>query len=509
MSATPSLLKILPPIQQLHTAKYVAPNIFENKTPRFHIELLTFLNRPSRRKAFAVFRGGAKSTLLNKIHILNRVIYDYEPFIMIASENAKKAKSFLRDIKRNFDRATKKGLALKRGEVWSDNQIEIISTDEEGIEHLSTIVVLGAGEDPRGYTSDNKRPTLLILDDVENRLNMKTKEQREKIGDWILQDAIPALDPSGEVIWVGTIMHEDSELNIAIKSDEWDSLVFPVIRDDGSSRWEDRFPLKKNDRGVASIEEIKAALYARSKHKAFYQEYLCKAQSDDKKLFNIRDFQYFSHVEYSDYTYTKTFKDALNDDRVTIREPKYIVLNDGEKIAVSDCFRYATMDLASTGADRTAITVVLVDSQRRVFLVDIVAGHFNPYEKTKAVLQVQLEWNIMKFGIEKAGMQNEFFYTLDVAIQEFGVKVNVEELSHGGKGKNIRIATLHPLFMTNKMFFNKAHLLTVQIEAELSAFDEELEGVHDDLIDALAYIMHFIRGKKFNRDRGVRRKALY
>lgn len=506
MSVAPplSLLKTLPPIEQLKTAKFIAPNIFENKTPRFHIELLTFLNRPSRRKAFAVFRGGAKSTLLNKIHILNRVIFDNEPFIMIASENAKKAKSFLRDIKRNFDRAIAKGMDMQRGEIWSENQIEIICEGK-----LSTIVVLGAGEDPRGYTSDNKRPTLLILDDVENRENMKTKGQREKIGDWILQDAIPALDPKGEVIWVGTIMHEDSELNIALKSDEWDSMIFSVLRDDGTSRWEDRFPLKRNNRGIHSIEEIKEALYNRGKHKAFYQEYLCKAQNEEKQLFKVSEFQYFSHVEYGADTYAFEFKDALNVDVVTIRNPLFIVMNDGEKIAVKDCFRYATMDLASTGSDKTAITVVLVDSKRRVFLVDIVAGHFNPYEKTKAVLTVQQEWDIMKFGIEKAGMQNEFFYTLDVAMKEYGVRVNVEPISHGGKSKNIRIATLHPLFMTNKIFFNRSHPLTVQVEAELSAFDEELEGVHDDLIDALAYIMHFIRGRSFAKSDGRRRTPLY
>ena len=504
MSQIPSLLKTLDPIQQLRTAKFIAPNIFKKKSPRFHLELLSFLNRPSRKKAFAVFRDGAKSTLLNKVHILNRTIYDNEPFVMIISENAKKAKSFLRDIKRNFDRAIAKGMDMKRGEVWSDNHIEIISEGK-----LTTIVCIGAGEDPRGYSSDSFRVTLLILDDVENRTNMKTKEQREKIGDYILQDAIPAVSEDGEIIWVGTIMHEDSELNIAIKGDEWDSIVFPLIAEDGSSMWADKYPLTSDNPSVASIESIRRSFYERGKQKAFFQEYLCKAQSEEDLLFKIDEFQYFSHIEYSDYTYTKIFKDALNEDRVTIREPKYIVLNDGEKIAVADCFRYATMDLAGTGADRTAITVVLVDSQRRVFLVDVVAGHFNPYEKTKAVMTVQLEWEIMKFGIEKAGMQNEFFYTIDVAQREYDIKVNVEPLSHGGKSKNIRIATLHPLFMTNKIFFNRSHPLTVQVEAELSAFDEELEGVHDDLIDALAYIMHFIKGRKFNRGDGTRRKALY
>ena len=504
MSVIPSkILRTLPPIQQLKTAKFIAPNIFVNKTPRFHIELLTFLNRPSLLKAFAVFRGAGKSTLLNKVHILNRVIYDNEPFIMIASENEKKAKSFLRDIKRNFMRAMENGLDIQKGEVWNDNHIELICEGK-----LSTIVVLGAGQDPRGYVSDNQRPTLLILDDVENRENMKTKAQREKIGDWILQDALPALDPKGECFFIGTIMHEDSELNRAIKSDEWDSIVFSILNDDGSSRWPDRFPLESTDPNVRTINGIREMLYARGKHNAFYQEYLCIAQSEEKKLFKREQFQYFKHIEWSDKTRSFTFKDALNTDTVTIRTPEYIVLDDGEKIAISACNIYATMDLASTGSDRTAIIITAVDSQRRVFIVDIIAGHFNPYEKTKAVLVAQMEWQPLKFGIEKGGMQNEFFYTIDVAIKEYGVNVNVHELTHGGRSKNIRIATLHPLFMTNKIFFNKAHKLTVQVEAELSAFDEEMEGVHDDLIDALAYIMHFIRGRTF-RDPGERKRGLY
>jgi len=503
MSARPSVLKSMPPINQLKTAKFIAPNIFENKTPRFHLDILTFLNRPSLMKAFAIFRGAGKSTIINKISILNRVIYDNEPFIMIASENEKKAKSFLRDIKRNFLRAMAKGMDIQKGEVWNDNHIEIICEGK-----LSTIVVIGAGQDPRGYVSDSKRITLLILDDVENRENMKTKGQREKIGDWILEDALPALDPQGEVWFVGTIMHEDSELNRAIKSEDWDSMVISILDDSGNSRWPDRFPLDSPDPNGRSINKIKNLMYARGKHNGFFREYLCIPQSDEKKLFKREDFQYVSHVEYADKTREFVFKDALNEDRTDIRTPKHIILENGERLSVDACNIYATMDLASTGSDRTAIIITAVDSQRRVFIIDIIAGHFNPYEKTKAVLTAQMEWQPLKFGIEKAGMQNEFFYTLDVAKKEYDINVNVHPLSHGGKSKNIRIATLHPLFMTNKIYFNKAHKLTVQLEAELSAFDEEMEGVHDDLIDALAYIMHFIRGRTF-KDKGERKKGLY
>ena len=96
-------------------------------------------------------------------------------------------------------------------------------------------------------------------------------------------------------------------------------------------------------------------------------------------------------------------------------------------------------------------------------------------------------------------MQNEFFYTVDEAQKAMNVNVPVEPLSHGGINKNIRISNLEPLFIVGKVFFNKSDPLTSLLEAQLLAFDIEIEGV-DDLIDALAYQLHFIVGRTFEDD---------
>ncbi len=55
-----------PPLLKLKTPKHLAPAMFTNKTPRIHIDLLTFLNDPAKFKAICMFRGGGKTTTVNK-----------------------------------------------------------------------------------------------------------------------------------------------------------------------------------------------------------------------------------------------------------------------------------------------------------------------------------------------------------------------------------------------------------------------------------------------------------
>jgi len=101
MSVIPKALRDrMTPIVQLKLAKSVAPGIFENATPKIHPQVLDFVNTAGTRAAVVMSRGFAKSTLLNKVHIFRRVFLLHEPFTIIVSENASKAQSFLRDIKR-------------------------------------------------------------------------------------------------------------------------------------------------------------------------------------------------------------------------------------------------------------------------------------------------------------------------------------------------------------------------------------------------------------------------
>jgi hypothetical protein len=477
-------LSKIEPLKQIQFAKLIAPEIFENKTPQFHIKLLEFLNSEAQKKAVAVFRGGGKSTILNKINIFNRIFFKNEPYILIISESERKAKSFLRDIKRLVIRATQKSIDIRQGDTWSETSAEIISSGK-----MTRIDVFGAGQDPRGYVSDNKRPTLIILDDIENKEKMRSREQREKLRDWLYADLFPSLHPDGEILFVGTIMHEESELNLAIRSEEWKSVIFPILVD-GNSAWGSRFPLEK-------IERIKKELFAMGMHDVFYQEYLCVAQSKEKQLFKKEFYSYFNGLEFDTEFEKFSFKNAVDISDITIRKPINIIKADGSKLSLSNCYIYSTMDLASTGKDKSAIVTIAADSEQNIYIIDISAGHWTPFEKSLNALKVQKEFNPIRFGIERAGSQNDFFYTIDVAQKESGVYIPVEELRHGGINKNIRIANLHPYFVTKKIHFNSSDMNTSILEAQLGAFNIDIESISDDIMDALAYHLQFIKNRTF------------
>ena len=63
----------LSPELYLKFAKDVEPEIFENKTPKFYLEIIRFIDGDGQYKAVVVFRGAGKTTLLNKIYVLSRL----------------------------------------------------------------------------------------------------------------------------------------------------------------------------------------------------------------------------------------------------------------------------------------------------------------------------------------------------------------------------------------------------------------------------------------------------
>jgi predicted phage terminase large subunit-like protein len=485
------------------------PIAFEHPTPFFHMDLLTFINGPERFKAAAVFRGAAKTTLLNKVNIFCRIFFEFEPLTLVCSETREKAESFLSDLKNMILEAQKKGYAIEAGREWTKEKIEVIvnggKRDKDGnsIEKKCHIISISVGTSPRGFLKVSIRPTLIVCDDMESstgQFAVGSKSNRKKVERYFYADLWPTLHPTrGQIIIIGTILHVDSLLNNIVNQleseseedlkklskNDWDIRVYPIIRD-GIPTWKSRF-------SIEYIEIAKNMFKNKGLENEFYQEFMCKPFSPDKQVFKSENFRYFNGLKYKDIVPTVTMKDALNNKSVPCPQPTHIITNDSKEIALSECKIYSTMDLASyDGADRTAIITFAVAPDNNIYILDISCGHWTPFEKSVHVLRIQTMFNPTSFGIEKASAQNDFFYTMQVAQKETGIKVNIEPLSHHSTKKNIRIMQLEPLFITNKIHFNSKQNTTIELESELLEFDPEVESKHDDIMDALAYIVEFI-----------------
>ena len=484
--------------QQIAFAKAINPEIFENKSPFVHKKILDFLDKEDKRKVIMMFRDGAKSTLLNNIYILKRIFFDHEPYIWIISDNGRKARSFLRKIKRIAMKMQAQGWDIRRGETWNEIESEFIVEGK-----VCGVACFGAGEDPRGYTSSEggKRPTLVVADDILSREKAKSKEQREKLKDWFWSDVEPAIHVKGEILMIGTPLHEEDLLNECMKSGEWTYMRIPILIN-GKSAWQDRKPLDW-------IKKKKQSLFQKGMHKTWYNEYLVIPQGDENQLFKEEMFNYFERVEFEVSDEYLEMGNAKERKSLHVRKPTNILKKDGTKISINDLTIYSTMDLATeSGRDKTAIVTCGYDSFGTMYILDINSGFWSPFEKSMQAIKTYKEFHPIRFGIERAGAQNDFFYTIDVAIKESKTYLPVEELSHKGVSKNIRIGNLHPLFAAGKVYFNENDINTSFLEAELSSFQMDIESSHDDHIDSLAYQMYFIKGRSFGKKKRLRKNNM-
>ncbi len=515
------------PLLAIKTSKHIAPAIFENKTPRVHIELLEFVFGSGKYKAIVMFRGGGKTTNVNKIGMFSYIFYQHERYIQIFSATQAKAIKFLSDVKTMITEAMRKGYDIRKGSIWRDDAIEVIIDGE----FKCYVEVFGAGQDPRGGSYEFARPSLQIYDDIESKVGVyaiRSRDNRTKLEEWFTGDCLPSLGPTGRVIFIGTILHEDSLLNKIItnkddKYPEWETKLVPIIRN-GKSAWPDRFPLTKKEARkkekeiycltgakvqIESIEDIRDSWVRKNQSKLFYQEYLCVAQAEESRLFKESYFKYFNGLEYDiDNVEYIDFKNALEERKEQIVRPKAIILEDGTKIDIKNTIRYATKDQGSTklkgskskrANDDSVVITCAYDTKNNMYILDIKCGKWTPFDKSVNIIKSYKEFEFKRMGIESGGMQNEFFYTIDEAQKATGINVPVEPMTHGGIDKNIRISDLQPLFLAGKIYFNRKDPNTDKLIAELLAFDIEVEGI-DNLIDTLAYQLGFIAGRTFEMD---------
>jgi len=250
----------------LQFGKILFPELFDSKFSELHYEmailLLDLLNplhkrRLERQRYFNVHREASKSTLgsfLFPTYLLylkgyspyvaiNGRTYKLPPikedFIVITSETSARAEQFVTDIKATIDtrpdlidlfgEKNPKYMQIeaehnkrKRNELWRQNAF--MTAD-------GTVVWgLGAGQRIRGIKVAGKRPSLIIVDDMYSRANTKTQQTREHLNYWFFSELANSTDSvKGKILWLGTLVHQDTVLTKFEKSENWKGIKRPII----------------------------------------------------------------------------------------------------------------------------------------------------------------------------------------------------------------------------------------------------------------------------------------
>lgn len=131
---------------------------------------------------------------------------------------------------------------------------------------------------------------------------------------------------------------------------------------------------------------------------------------------------------------------------------------------------------------RTAFAVVSCDSLGRLFVIYSYADRISPSAITETIIDIQLTYHPLTFGIESNAQQSLFAGTVEHELDKRGIPnhlLYVNQPTQVNKLERIR-ALIQPLSRSGRLFLSPGMTL---LEQELRAFPT---GLTVDAVDALA-----------------------
>lgn len=401
----------------------------------------TIKNDNHKRIAIAAPRGHSKSTLVNLIYLLWVIVHVKTRFVIIVSDTYSQSTLFLETIRTELE-SNDKLIAFYGIKIEKSNEGEIVAN---GI----MIKAIGAGMKVRGLKYQESRPTLVIIDDLENDELVENKQRRDKLERWFNGALIPSMSSNGRVIMIGTILHYDSLLNKILMTEgykEYTRLRYSAIQESGEALWHEHMSIER-------LNELKAEYTAKGQSYLFYQEYMNNPTTDENRKFKIEK--------------TKFYEEAELDKKQLLT---YITLDRA----------YSTQKTA----DFTGVIVVSVDIENNWYIRTAKRFKGDEKELIDEIFDLYSYWRPRIMGIE----QKAYEYTLKKWIEDEMRRRNqffvIEPLHDGGAAKIKRIEGLLPRYLSGSIYFKRDQ---TDLLDELYTFPF---SVYDDLSDALAYMIN-------------------
>lgn len=271
-------------------------------TARFQKEMMAIAEDEKIKLAIVVaFRGSAKSTIYTLATILWAILGKQQrKFIVILSQTQNQARQHLLNIKRELESndllRSDLGPFKDESDYWGSLALYIPK-------YNARIIAASSEQSIRGLRHLKYRPDLIIADDVEDSMSVKTKEGRDKVYDWFTGDIIPGGDMDTKIIVVGNLLHEDSllmRLRQGITDKKLNGIfrVYPLLNEAGIILWPGKFP---------NQEAVEAAKMKIGNERIWLKEYLLKIVPDEDQVIYPEWIQGYTNMPRNEYLlYTAT-----------------------------------------------------------------------------------------------------------------------------------------------------------------------------------------------------------
>ncbi|EFR7273729.1 phage terminase large subunit, partial [Campylobacter jejuni] len=330
------------------------------------------------------------------------------------------------------------------------------------------IKAFGSGKRLRGVRYGVKRPDLVILDDLENDTNVRSKDQRDKLEDWVDEAVLNlgSADGSLDVLYIGTILHNDSVLSRKLKLGFWNPKVFRSIEEfpQRLDLWDEYATLYRNtDFNTAHQFYLKNKALMDKGAKVLWEEAksledLMKLRAENLKAFN---------------------KEQLNNPRSENQIFSLDSINFYDVLPpISQYYMYIDPAGEKAKSDFTAITII-GKGAKGFYVAESIVKILKAQSIIKTIFNLQKIYKCRLIEIETNGGQ--FF--LKKWLQEKSLESGVF-LPLRGKNNSVskfeRIESLSLAFENEELFLHKSQTMLIN---QLLEFPE---GKNDDAPDSLA-----------------------
>lgn len=427
-----------------------------------HDDIERFLIRPARKKALVIPRNHLKSTFCTIAFSIQQILKNPNIRILIGNGVWDISRTFLTEIKAQLESSQLKYLF---GEFVSArwNADEIIVRQRTKALKEPTIMTTGVEAETTGGHYD-----LIILDDLMGLQNSQTPEQRNKVKKF-RRSMINLLEPKGGLlIEIGTRWSLDDTFSEILDKEMkyYDVMVKKVTEKgkDGVNRlifpkkFAQKFDnVRKNWTPVDDptcmdyLDHLKASMPLDE----YSANYLNEPFSAENQLFKPEMFKYWNE------------------------RPEGLYVGMAIDLAISE----------ARNADSTAITVLGMDKDWKLYILDYIKGQWRPSDVVKNVFEMQSKWKPHSVGMETNGFQRTLKLACEEEMRRRKQYFSIEEIKTGPeRSKEQRIKTLEP-FYRNGTVFHAAWMKGKDLEIELQTFPK---GKHDDLIDSMSMALPFM-----------------
>jgi hypothetical protein len=444
----------------------------ECKAAPFHYELSELLLHNTEHVAIEMFRESGKSTYALKSFPLYCCSYPHRDrsYIVLIMANATLAISKLDEIRTEYKSNPLVAHNLVRIVKDSGNAFAVDVRDENGQIINVRIEAYGKGAAIRGLNNNDRRPQIVLCDDVQTREDAESDSVSKSDWKWFLSEVI-FLGKNSRIFFIGNNLGDKCIAERIFQNAEGlEKIKFKTIKVPIMVKNElgDDVPSWPARDTVEDILKERNDYVKLGEESIWYAEKMCEAMAEGDRIFREDDYTAYSKEER-------------------------------EKILETPGRITACMDMASSVKDGScyrAITVVGTDEENRWLLLDNRYGRWDTIKMLDEIFGVVKDYRLTSFGIETG----QIYQILTPIILEEQRRRNIffvlVELQHSTIGSKLeRIKMLQPRFKAHSLLFPDYYvpwLYEVKIELAGIARDS-IKSKFVDCIDSLAMQIQIAR----------------